>query len=262
MYEINPFLRGANKATDAMTRKVMNAFARNYESAVNEMFNRLHEEEYKQLCKDETFASAQTSTLERMAQEEQSQKFFDMTAPQMRYAPDYTSVKDFSSIIEKSYSDNVKPNMSNPYKDEDSDSENTNSEQIRTKEFENNFLKAEVNINHDTITESSDTLPVQETLDDYHKHLVEDTYNQNATADSSDTSPEQGTFDDYRRHLVEGMYNQNTVKYKPSDNSPVTNTKKFEYNPQDYQRLAFNDRASVVMFLKEMKEQGVSAVAP
>ena len=107
MYEINPFLRGASGATDAMTKKIMNAFARNYETAVNDMFRQLHEEEYKRLCKDETFTSVQTSTIERMAQEEQSQNFFDMTAPQMRYAPDYTSAKDFSSIIERSYSDKV-----------------------------------------------------------------------------------------------------------------------------------------------------------
>lgn len=195
MYEINPFLRGASGATDAMTKKIMNAFARNYESAVNDMFRQLHEEEYKRLCKDETFTSVQTSTIERMAQEEQSQNFFDMTAPQMRYAPDYTSAKDFSSIIERSYSDNVKPDIANPYKEADN---------VKDNQFTDN---------------NSNNSPAHE---------------------SSDYSKTEASFED----------------------SPVTRTQINEYNPDDYQRLAFNDRASVVMFMKEMDEQGISAVAP
>ena len=195
MYEINPFLRGASGATDAMTKKIMNAFARNYESAVNDMFRQLHEEEYKQLCKDETFTSVQTSTIERMAQEEQSQNFFDMTAPQMRYVPDYTSAKDFSSIIERSYSDNVKPDIANPYKEADN---------VKDNQFTDN---------------NSNNSPAHE---------------------SSDYSKTEASFED----------------------SPVTRTQINEYNPDDYQRLAFNDRASVVMFMKEMDEQGISAVAP
>lgn len=195
MYEINPFLRGASGATDAMTKKIMNAFARNYETAVNDMFRQLHEEEYKRLCKDETFTSVQTNTIERMAQEEQSQNFFDMTAPQMRYAPDYTSAKDFSSIIERSYSDNVKPDIANPYKEADN---------VKDNQFTDN---------------NSNNSPAHE---------------------SSDYSKTEASFED----------------------SPVTRTQINEYNPDNYQRLAFNDRASVVMFMKEMDEQGISAVAP
>lgn len=266
MYEVNPFLRGANKATDAMTKKVMNAFARNYESAVNDMFKRLHEEEYKQLCKDETFTNVQASTLERMAQEEQSQKFFDMTAPQMRYAPDYTNAKDFSSIIEKSYSDNVKPNMYNPYEDEDADSENTNSEQIDTSTTnQNTNLKAKNEYLYH-IAEETD-FGKSETFDKTKDTLKTDATvinltNQNTFGESTSTSSAQDTFDEYRKRVVEDTYNPDTVKYEHFDNTPVTGTRTFEYNPENYQRLAFNDRASVVMFLKEMNEQGITAVAP
>lgn len=215
MYEINPFLRGASGATDAMTKKIMNAFARNYETAVNDMFRQLHEEEYKRLCKDETFTSVQTSTIERMAQEEQSQNFFDMTAPQMRYAPDYTSAEDFSSIIERSYSDKVKPDMANPYEDENTDDEHTDVEQT------------DVNATNQRTIEAADVVRFAD--------------NQFTDNDFGNSHPHESS--DYGDSLV-------------------TRTEINEYNPDNYQRLAFNDRASVVMFLKEMDEQGISAVAP
>ena len=252
MNNISPFLRGVNQASDAMTKKVMNAFARNYETSLNKMFEQLHKNMYEQQCKAETYKSAETSNLEAIAKCSPSQIFFDMTTAQLPYDAD-------AIIMHSMLSRNTSNNADEAAKTDGNKTENSvntdNGVFPKTVEDKNETPVlddtniASVNVNAEVNTDN--TAYTVNTESEYSVD-IDNIFSPATSENETDAfTPEYTVTDD--------VYNYG-MNFETAE-SNINTINEFSYNADEYHRLAFNDRASAVMFLKEMQEQQIDVVS-